>query len=585
MTEIFSKRFERSLGQLVAAAKPGQSFEAWTFDDTQSRRAAEEQLAAKGVTARIRSAYKPLLFYFREEIDLSGVEAIEIRYPVHAKAPENRFRLETYPLAALVGASEINFVARQDGEFFYDVTLRRAGKTETHKVVAPNRVHADVVGETNVSPTGWLRHAGDAIGERLVTDYEALFHEAVGAVSNYPWGGDEPYFEELNIRVEYPCADEPLHIGDEVVSLREALHEDFYFSLLEFFQKKSGRPLGDRGLQPGQIVPEIVKSDGAVTVRIELKPLSTDFHDGDDQDIDVAREPLAAAQINRLLDAIGGEPFSARSRAEREVSGRYIKGSDAAVMISGGQHPNETTGIVGAIRAAQILSKRQGAHFTLSPLENPDGYALHQRLRIENPRHMHHAARYTALGDDLEYRTREDARGRVNEKEIRFRAQELSGALLHVNLHGYPSHEWTRPLSGYVPRNFAMWTLPKGFFLVMRHRAGWEDRAEAMLDMVTRHLGQIPGLLAFNDRQIDLYEIHAGETGFRLINGFPCLSSVDNRHDVPMTLITEYPDETIYGDDFIAGHRAQMETVLSAYAAWQAIAAKAADTAEPAALA
>jgi len=92
-----------------------------------------------------------------------------------------------------------------------------------------------------------------------------------------------------------------------------------------------------------------------------------------------------------------------------------------------------------------------------------------------------------------------------------------------------------------------------------------------LLDRVTRHLGQIPGLLAYNDRQIALYEIHAGETGFRIINGFPCLCSVDDRHTVPMTLITEYPDETIYGDDFIAGHTAQMETVLSAYQAWQEI--------------
>ena len=88
---------------------------------------------------------------------------------------------------------------------------------------------------------------------------------------------------------------------------------------------------------------------------------------------------------------------------------------------------------------------------------------------------------------------------------------------------------------------------------------------------MTRHLGAIPGLLDYNNRQIALYEIHAGETGFRIINGFPCLSSVDNRHTVPMTLITEYPDETIYGNDFITGHTAQMETVLSAYDAWQEI--------------
>ncbi|NWM44847.1 peptidase M14, partial [Escherichia coli] len=83
-------------------------------------------------------------------------------------------------------------------------------------------------------------------------------------------------------------------------------------------------------------------------------------------------------------------------------------------------------------------------------------------------------ARYTALGDDLEYRTA----AQPHEKAIRFEAQRLSGARLHINLHGYPAHEWTRPLSGYMPRGFAMWTLPKGFFLIMRYQHGWEERAE-----------------------------------------------------------------------------------------------------------
>ncbi|MGV1941409.1 M14 family metallopeptidase [Agrobacterium sp. 22-211-1] len=571
MSQIFEQTFERTLDALVARATPGQSFEAWTFDDAKSRREAEERLKKKGVSARIRSAYKPLLFTFLEEINLDGVDSIEVGYPVHANAPANRFRLEAYPLAALVGDAKIGFIARKDDAFHYDLTLKRGDRTETLKVLAPNRVHDDIVGETNVSPTGWFRLAGDMTGERLETDYERLFEAAIKAVASHDWGNEEPYFEELNIRAAHPAQDLSLPVGDEVISLREALHEDFYFSLLEFFQKKSGRPLGDRGLKPGQIVPEIVKSNGEVSVRIETRALTTAFLDGKEQTIDAASEPVAAGQIAGLLSEIGGEAFDARSRSGRILAARYIAGSDAAVMVSGGQHPNETTGIVGAIRAARKLAERKGAHFTISPLENPDGYALHQRLRIDNPRHMHHAARYTALGDDLEYRTPENSGSHLNEKEIRFKAQEISGASLHVNLHGYPSHEWTRPLSGYVPRNFAMWTLPKGFFLIIRHHADWESQAEALLDRVTRHLGAIPGLLDYNNRQIALYEIHAGETGFRIINGFPCLSSIDDRHTVPMTLITEYPDETIYGDDFITGHTAQMETVLSAYDAWQEI--------------
>ncbi len=85
----------------------------------------------------------------------------------------------------------------------------------------------------------------------------------------------------------------------------------------------------------------------------------------------------------------------------------YVSGHETAMMISAGQHANETTGIVGALRAASRLSARDGAHFTISPQENPDGYEIHKRLCVLQPHHMHHASRYTALGDDLEYRSGE----------------------------------------------------------------------------------------------------------------------------------------------------------------------------------
>ncbi len=582
MTVLFEASFERTLdrlcAQLTGSPQGGNPVEAWTFDDAPSRRAAERRLAERGVSARFRSAYKPLLHFFLEEVGEEvwrrDLATVTVAYPVHPQAPANRFLLEAYPLAALLEGAEVAFHPRADGAFHYDVTLTfKDGRREEQRVAAPNRVHTDMAGETSVSPTGWLRLGGGG-GERLETDYERLFESAMTAIVDHPWTGEEPYFEELSIRAEYPAADEPLGFADEVVSLREALHEDFYFSLLEVFQRRSGRPLGDRGLKPGQIAPDIGLSDGTVRVRVELRPLSRGAITAageplDAPSLDRAAAPVGDAAIRAGLERIGGEPFEAGTRSGRRVLARYVRGGDAPVMISGGQHANETTGVVGALRAASRLAQRPGAHFTVSPLENPDGYALHHRLRADNPRHMHHAARYTGLGDDLEYRDPATAGPHLNEKAIRLEAERLSSARLHLSLHGYPSHEWTRPLSGYVPRNFAMWTLPKGFFLVMRHHAGWEAAAERLLDRVTAHLGTIPGLAARNAEQMALYEIHAGETGFRIINGFPCLSSLDERSAVPVTLITEYPDETIYGDAFIQGHTAQMATVLAAYEAWQ----------------
>ena len=333
--------------------------------------------------------------------------------------------------------------------------------------------------------------------------------------------------------------------------------------MLEVFQRRSGRPLGDRHLQPGQIVPEI-RFGAEHAVRIETRAYDRDSISTYREPLEAVTRPLSQTQIADELSQLGGETFHARSVTGRRIEGRYLAGSDRAMIISAGQHANETSSPAGTLQAAQLLAARDGAHFTLCPLENPDGYALHQRLIDDNPRHMHHAARYTALGDDLEYR--ED---NSHETAIRLAAERLSGARLHLNLHGYPAHEWTRPLSGYVPRGFEMWTLPKGFFLVLRHQPGWEAPSRWLIEQVTQRLRDVPGLRAYNDRQTALFETHAGDSGFERINGFPCLVTEDARHRVPMTLITEYPDETIYGEAFQAGVAAQRATVLAAYDALQ----------------
>lgn len=576
MTQIYATSIPTTLAALInefaTPAHNGQVVEAWLFSDLQSRRAAETELARHGVTARIRSAYKPLVHFFLEEIDLHGSEVtdIRIRYPQHKNAIGKRFLLEAYPLAAMVGDTEICFEADEASECCYEVILTHSsGKQVRHAVFAPNHLHQDCIGNTHLSPTGWIRVIG-ADGKpirdtRLETDYERLFHATIQAITQSEWGSAEPFFETLKINVELPGADQSIAHDHEVISLAEALHEDLYFSVQEFFQARAGRSEEDRGGQPGQIVPEVCYGEGALSVTVETQALSNRDISGTAQVLDSATAPITRDQVEKELSKVEGTDFTARSCAGRTIYARYKEGSDAPVLISGGQHANETTGVVGALRAAQQLAQCESSHFVISPLENPDGYALHQALIADNPHHMHHAARYTALGDDLGYRSG----AHLYEMEIRQQAWALSQAQLHINLHGYPSHEWSRPLSGYVPRGFDMWTLPKGFFLILRHCDEWTELAERFIHRVTQMLADIPGLLAFNDAQIALYQIHAGETGFHIINGFPCLVSADDDYDVPMQLITEYPDETIYGDHFIKGHSVQMQTVLAAYDAYQ----------------
>ena len=581
MTILLDTTFERSVEAIVAqyqnTLSPGDTLTAWVFDDHAARQRAEQSLQAHSIQARFYSAYKPLVHYVIEELGERPLLSIHIRYPAPVDAPK-RFLLEAYPLAGLLGEHVVlswEAVACQAHTALYHYELELTNEDGTQEVVrvaAPNRHHLDHVGAWQLSPCGWIcwqSTNGHSDSSFYACDYAQLFEAAIDAITQAEWPAEQPFFEELNISVTLPCQDTRLPFGLEHISLAEGLHEELYFSLLEVYQHLAGLPLGDRSIQPGQIVPEIkTRAEAPPSLTITLRQLSTDEATADDGiTLDSAERPLSATRILAELETIEGEALHTKSRSGRKLSARYHKGQDRAVIISAAQHANEPSGIVGALRAGRDLSSQTGSHFVLSPLENPDGYRLQQRLVAEQPTHMHHAARYTAFGNDLQAQPL----GGEFELAIRERAKAASGAQLHINLHGYPAHEWTRPLTGYVPRNFELWSIPKGFFLVLRYHQHWKAQAEALLERVTAHLANVPGLVAYNRRQIKAFEAHAGRLGFAIQNDIPYLLTRDDTQLTPLQLITEYPDETIYGDDFVMAHQVQYETIMSAYQNYQSI--------------
>lgn len=553
----------------------GASVEGWLFEGVAARRTAELRLQAAGVRATLRSAYKPLVHFFLEEVDRSALAAVTVGYPVHPQASERRFLLEAYPLAAMLPGCALDFEPGGDGLHYQLALTWQDGRRQRVNVFAPNRSHLGPTGSGHLSPTGWLRVRGGsppAIDAPGPTEHEQLFEQVLRTVQSHAWPLAEPYFQRLDIRIDLPGIAQPLAPLDECISTHEALHEDIYFSLLEIFQRRSGRAPGDRRLQPGQIVPDIRHGDGRPRMRIAVR----DFERAPAAATATSQaEPLELlgtapdpARIAAEMDRLGGERLGATSLQGQAVIGLYHRGSAAPVFISGGQHANETSGIVGALRAAHALRQQADAHFALVALENPDGYALQRELAGHNPGHMHHAARYSALGDDIEYREQPP----WYERGARQQAVAVSGAQLHLNLHGYPAHEWTRPWSGYLPQGFELWTVPKGFFLILRHHPGWQAEARALLAQVCAELANVPGLADFNARQLALYQRHAGSVPFEVIGGIACSLSEVDRPGAPVTLITEFPDETLQGDAFRFAHTVQMHTVLAAVRAWQTLA-------------
>ncbi|MDR6666558.1 M14 family zinc carboxypeptidase [Rhizobium sp. 1399] len=567
MSTILNLEAPRTLDVLVSeltANPPGTPVEAWVFDDAPSRQAAEEKLAAAGITARIRSSYKPLVYFFLEELHIPSLAKVEIGYPVHPAADPQRFLIEAYPLAALVGDAEVAFHANTL-DLTYDIKLTtKAGETKTYTVFAPNVVEDDHVGTPVLRCCGWHK------GERLKTDFEIMFLAAVDAVKQQTWERKQPYFDRLRITVDLPANDLDLDFCSESISLREAMHEELFFSLRECLNAEMGAMAGRGGARPGQVVPDIRSTDGNPRIVMSVEEFGEhEEATGEDIDMATATRPLKIGQIRRELAKIEGVPIKAISCEGREVLGRYHNGPGPAVLISSGQHANETSGPVGALRAAQQLAADPDQHFAIVPVENVDGYELHQRLIVENPFHMHHAARYTAFGDDLSFTVPPP----MYEREARGKALELSSAKLHLNLHGYPSHEWTRPMSGYLPRGFELWTIPKGFFLIVCTHPGWEAIGEALLDEVAKRLAEDKSLVEFNAKQIDCVRLHMPNAPFEVRYGIPILKQVGSMYQAPLTIITEATDETVYEQVFVDCHEAQTRTVLYAVEAYRRLAA------------
>ncbi|WP_334062938.1 peptidase M14 [Limimaricola cinnabarinus] len=551
---------KRDFARMIDAL-PGTVRRAWLFEGPAARRAMEARARAEGRDLRLHSAYKTLLHDVLEQGLLDHAPRATIHYPVVEGCPEDRFRLECYPLHALVSQCEITFAPRRhegEGLPFYEIETPDA----RHRVPVPVRRVALEDGSPALAACGWIED--EEGGRHLPTEYEAIFETVCDHLREMPLDPlspeepEGPFFDRLEVIVELPYEDQVLPVGSEVISLAEAMHEEIYFTALEIFQARLGLAPGQRSVKAGQIVPLVRRGE---TPKLRIAPMRAEPLLDRDQPgrpgLDAATQWLYPAQISAHLAAIGGAAYATRSRQGRPVEGRHVEGSGPArVAISAGQHANETSPMVGALRAGRDLAAEGEVSFTLNPLENPDGYALFRELCADNPRHMHHAARYTASGADLSH-----GAGR-HESAIRDLAHGRLPAKVHVNLHGYPSHEWTRPLTGYIPRGFGQWTIPKGFFLILRHDPAQEALAREVLRAGLDALAEFPELAAQNRRMLELYRRYVGEESFEVHAGcIPFTVSRDAEALYPVTLITEAADETVGGEDFRIAQEGQYRVV------------------------
>lgn len=575
----------RLLAQLASLDLAGSSHHvlAYVSESPESRTALRNlvlQQGGPGRTARIRSAYKTAYFWITEEVQplwrRAQADRITLTYPVLSEAPPGRFLQEAYPLAAVFERARLKaeFLPGPTGQPFYQATLWR-GEQElwSGRCFTPLAQRQAPDGRVVLGPTGWLTvRAGqtDVSDERLPTDGEAFWDWYVETVLPTVLDladrrDDGLVFKNLAVTLQLSEPDLALDVLDERISMTEALTEEVYFGTVDALKRHASIPAGARTLTPGRIVPvahAVSGQDGwARVILTEWSAPPQEYRGGPArQRPKASTEPVlldrpappsriwahahALAESHQLswhvpAHSVDGRPIPAVLRVTAESPG--------GVLVSAGQHANEATGPVAALNFLPHLVSTP-LNFALLPLENPDGALLHQALIQVAPDHMHHAARYTSLGDDLEWRLRQG--DRRWESEARAWAQDQVGAALHLNLHGYPAHEWVRPYSGYAPHGFESWALPAGFITIIWYWPGHGEPARRLAEAIAHDLQALPEVVQHAQAALQATTAHVLTPHYEVIGGLPFILAEQPAALCPLTVITEAPDETVYGARF-----------------------------------
>jgi hypothetical protein len=183
------------------------------------------------------------------------------------------------------------------------------------------------------------------------------------------------------------------------------------------------------------------------------------------------------------------------------------------LLVLGRQHANEVSSTSHILRLGELLATDpayratlQKVNVVLCPVLNPDGAEMAFELQKLTPTYMLHAGRYSALGMDVTSR----AGGLLPEAEVEGKLWRTWLPDIYLNPHGYPSHEWVQPFSGYVAPGFRAYWSSRGWYTMVSglRDPRYPDHAvatAALREAIVREINSNPDVHAMSTRHQDRY--------------------------------------------------------------------------------
>jgi hypothetical protein len=251
-------------------------------------------------------------------------------------------------------------------------------------------------------------------------------------------------------------------------------------------------------------------------------------------------------------------------------------------------HANEISSTNAGLRLSYSLATRppfrellKKVNVVINPMENVDGVAILEEMLRFTPTDKLHAARYNAAGQEY-YKEYFNPQTPFGEAKAKPAIWERWLPDICVDDHGFPSHEWDQPFSGYAPFRFREWWIPRALFyfylpyLEEKARSSKRRNSEFLRDWITNILSKEKDIARWNQtfsarylkyrqrwfqrvqRSDDVIPFLPLKKRFRRTNysyRHPSITTVD--------LITEVADETAQGKFLRTCVNAHLQTNLS----------------------
>jgi len=251
------------------------------------------------------------------------------------------------------------------------------------------------------------------------------------------------------------------------------------------FQDSKGSPVQNKGLTQDSIVPtkEIISPQMCWEIVDKL------------------------SEADQIKSYIGGQSYEGKKIPVIEIHSPMDPYTSIQRLITfkptlycnGRQHANEVCSTNYILKFIELLAKKEEyqsfikkMNFVFHPMENPDGAELAYKLQKITPYHSLHAGRYSTLGIDVGHQVNAD-HPILPEAKVRKNLTNRWLPDIHLNLHGYPSHEWVQQFSDYAPFLFRDYWIPRGWFVYYRSLSlpiyeKWKEAGETLKDYLIQGL-------------------------------------------------------------------------------------------------